>query len=80
MQKTSKLWGRRGFANFIFQCSDTFDTHSEAMHGILTDVKKSSKTKFLPEVKEVISQGANNVYGAPPPPSQHIMKRDCVID
>ena len=65
MQKTSKLWGRRGFANFLFQCSDTFDTHSEAMHGILTDVKKSSKTKFLPEVKEVISTGDNNADGEP---------------
>ena len=71
MQKTSKLWGRRGFANFLFQCSDTFDTHSEAMHGILTDVKKSSKTKFLLEVKEVISQGANNAYGAPPIPTHN---------
>ena len=47
MQRTSKLWGRRGLQT-IFQCSDTFDTHSEAMHGVLTDVKKRSKTNFLP--------------------------------
>ena len=47
------------------------------MNGILTDVKKSSKTRFLPEVKEVISQGANYAYGAPPPIPTHNEKGLC---
>lgn len=55
MQKP--IYSKVGKPNFLFQFSETFGTNIEAMHGILTDIKKSSKTKFLPNIFSLGGQG-----------------------